>query len=96
MTTQGKKRYGFIALAILILEDIVIGGGLIVISELGLGRHTPILVEKFVFNPLIVLGFGALILSIIGLFKDSNRLYAGAALALGLFNLIAGNLLFPV
>jgi|ERR1700733_12288859 hypothetical protein len=95
MTTGGKKRYGFVALTILILEDIIVGGGLVVMSELGMGRHTPALVEKFVFNPLLALGFGALVLSIIGLFKDSNRIYAGAALVLGLFNFLAGNLLFP-
>lgn len=44
MTTGGKKRYGFVALTILILEDIIVGGGLVVMSELGMGRHTPALV----------------------------------------------------
>lgn len=88
-------KYGFIALGISILEIILICGGLAVIDAMGLWGHAPLWLRD-AFGTVYMVGMLGLVLSVVGLIKDSRRIYAFLALILGLVSMAICSPLFTV
>ena len=95
MKTFRECKYGFIALGISIGEITLIWGGLGVVYAAGLWGHAPLWLRD-TFGLIYLAGVAALILAVVGLIKDSGRMYAALALLLGLVNLAVCGLPFTV
>jgi hypothetical protein len=92
---RGSRRFGIVAVAIVIAEILVIAGGCGIIRLLGLWGHAPEWLEVL-FKFMYVAGFGGLILAIVGLSQDDEKAYAGLALILALVSLGAFGLIFAI